>query len=190
MSDATAEYQRAYRQANKERLSAQKRAHYEVNRESVKARVAEYRAANREEILRKRRAHHAVNREEILERRRAYAAENRDAIRKGQREYYRNNSKHRNRAREASLRKSGFTFALKEHAIGLQNGCCAICGCSLDTLPDRHVHADHCHATGYPRGVLCHGCNTGLGGFRDDPERLRAAIAYLDNPPLAGRDAG
>jgi hypothetical protein len=27
--------------------------------------------------------------------------------------------------------------------------------------------------------VLCTGCNIGLGGFRDDPERMLKAIEYL-----------
>jgi hypothetical protein len=27
--------------------------------------------------------------------------------------------------------------------------------------------------------LLCHTCNIGLGGFKDDPALLRAAIRYL-----------
>jgi hypothetical protein len=55
-------------------------------------------------------------------------------------------------------------------------------------LPVRHVHADHCHESGAPRGVLCHWCNTGIGGLKDSVELLRAAIAYLENPPLVNGD--
>lgn len=38
---------------------------------------------------------------------------------------------------------------------------------------------DHCHTRGHIRGYLCPPCNLGLGHFKDDPERLRAAIQYL-----------
>jgi len=54
-------------------------------------------------------------------------------------------------------------------------GSCESCGDPFTTTP----HVDHDHATGVVRGYLCLGCNTGLGNFKDDPERLYAAIQYL-----------
>lgn len=52
---------------------------------------------------------------------------------------------------------------------------CAICHRTDDLV------GDHCHATGKPRGILCRNCNLALGNMRDDPVRLRAAAAYLEN---------
>lgn len=57
-----------------------------------------------------------------------------------------------------------------------QGSACAIC---------REAHAseqwsvDHCHKTGEVRGILCRKCNTGLGAFDDDTERMIEAILYL-----------
>ncbi|MFC9974448.1 endonuclease VII domain-containing protein [Spirillospora sp. NPDC127200] len=69
--------------------------------------------------------------------------------------------------------------------VELQNGRCAIC-CDG---PAENV--DHCHATGVVRGMLCGGCNTGMGQLRDDPGVLRRAVAYLSGTlvtevPVAG----
>lgn len=59
-----------------------------------------------------------------------------------------------------------------------QGGRCAICQTELlEDSPD--ISIDHCHTEGHVRGLLCALCNVGLGSFQDDPERLRAAIAYL-----------
>lgn len=39
---------------------------------------------------------------------------------------------------------------------------------------------DHCHKTEKVRGMLCHGCNTAIGKFKDDITLLQKAITYLE----------
>lgn len=70
-----------------------------------------------------------------------------------------------------------------------QNGNCAICGDHYEMrAPDRlhdGLHIDHNHETGLVRGMLCRGCNHGLGNMKDSVERLRNAIAYLEEAARA-----
>jgi hypothetical protein len=75
-------------------------------------------------------------------------------------------------------RKYGLTPADKQAILWAQHDACAICGYEFgQKLGDFHV--DHCHATGRVRGFLCDRCNRGLGYFRDTPEFLLTAAAYL-----------
>lgn len=41
-------------------------------------------------------------------------------------------------------------------------------------------HLDHDHETGKLRGALCGTCIVGIRAFVDSPERLRAAVTYLE----------
>lgn len=62
-----------------------------------------------------------------------------------------------------------------------QDGKCAICGSGARGWGrSLALVIDHCHDTGAVRGFLCAVCNTALGAFGDDPQRLRAAVAYLE----------
>ena len=60
--------------------------------------------------------------------------------------------------------------------IAAQQGLCPICRRGLPPTP----HVDHDHVTGAVRAVLCFNCNGGLGQFRDPPDVLRRAAAYLE----------
>ncbi len=59
-------------------------------------------------------------------------------------------------------------YALRER-LGKK---CEIC----DT--DQRLCWDHDHKTGEYRGTLCNNCNSGIGLFKDDPQRLRNAALY------------
>lgn len=85
----------------------------------------------------------------------------------------------RHRRNHHLLKKYGITLAEAEALLASQGGVCAICQKPITDTRDYGPHVDHDHETGRVRGILCLGCNTGLGGFRDDPKRMLAAIAYL-----------
>jgi hypothetical protein len=61
--------------------------------------------------------------------------------------------------------------------LAQQGGSCAICR----TEPvSRKLSVDHDGATGLIRGLLCNGCNVGLGNFGHSSQRLGAAKEYRE----------
>lgn len=62
-----------------------------------------------------------------------------------------------------------------------QNGCCAICQTKLEPRGRSKNSAaiDHNHKTREVRGILCRGCNHGIGSLGDNPSTLIAAAEYL-----------
>jgi len=88
----------------------------------------------------------------------------------------------------------GITPEAFERMLAEQEGCCYLCREPLDLEKKRGVHVDHDHSCCRGnrscgkciRGLACHACNTGVGAFGDDPERmiivaerLAAAIAKV-----------
>lgn len=96
-------------------------------------------------------------------------------------EWQRNNPKEstRHKRNHSYLKLYGMTLDEVEQMLTLQGGLCAICQHPIGYSTKRGLNVDHDHITGKVRGLLCFGCNNGLGNFKDDPQRLAAAIKYL-----------
>ncbi|MGY1581634.1 endonuclease VII domain-containing protein [Streptomyces sp. MN13] len=71
-------------------------------------------------------------------------------------------------------RRYGITEAERDALIDSQGGICCRC------LSAPAAHVDHCHETGRVRGVLCFSCNAALGQFKDRPDAIRRAAAYVE----------
>lgn len=67
--------------------------------------------------------------------------------------------------------------AYQQMLVG-QRGVCVIC--HRPSLDGKPLRVDHSHATGRVRALLCHPCNVSLGLMQDNPDRLRAAAAFLE----------
>jgi hypothetical protein len=73
------------------------------------------------------------------------------------------------------LNHYALSLADYDRMLKAQRGRCGICR----QKPVKHLAVDHDHDTGAVRGLLCCGCNMGLGHFRDRPAALLKAIQYL-----------
>lgn len=49
----------------------------------------------------------------------------------------------------------------------------------LERISVEKLVVDHCHEKGIVRGLLCNGCNVGLGAFRDSPHILKRAAEFI-----------
>jgi hypothetical protein len=74
-----------------------------------------------------------------------------------------------------------------------QKGVCAICE-EPETARGNHLHptgvrrlsVDHCHVTGMVRGLLCNGCNRGIGFLGDSFTSVARAAKYLQEVESPG----
>ena len=72
----------------------------------------------------------------------------------------------------------GITIQQYDVILEKQNGKCAICGGGTSK---NFFAVDHNHRSGKVRGLLCARCNTGLARFMDEVQRVRTAVAYLED---------
>lgn len=86
--------------------------------------------------------------------------------------------------RRSRLKKHyGITADAYDQMVIDQKSSCAICGSTEvgGRGEGTRLAVDHDHETNQVRGLLCVSCNNGLGRFKDNPELLLKAAAYLRN---------
>lgn len=93
---------------------------------------------------------------------------------------------HRANVRKGSLKKRyGITPEDYDDLFRKQKGVCDICQLpEPETSKREYLCIDHDHKTGIVRGLLCHDCNIGIGKFKDDIQRLKSAIFYIEKTDL------
>lgn len=77
--------------------------------------------------------------------------------------------------------KYGLTKEQYEAIYEKPGGTCASCGDRAlgGATSTANLHVDHCHDTGYIRGLLCGHCNTALGLLKDSERRIECLLKYL-----------
>ena len=95
-------------------------------------------------------------------------------------EYYLNKDKEKKDKQRAYYIGRKYNLSEQEHKDILlqQNNSCAICG-KDQSLFKRKFAIDHNHETGKVRGLLCTGCNCGIGYLKESKDILQKAIEYL-----------
>ena len=91
------------------------------------------------------------------------------------------------RPKEAPYRGNFLTEEEYNAMLERQGGVCAIC---KEKPKAGRLAVDHIHGSRKVRGLLCSLCNSGLGLFKDDPDRLAAAIQYLKRSRTSARRLG
>jgi len=153
-----------HRTENAEKVSQQKKQSYEKNKEHYSKKNQEWHKKNPEASKKIKQTYIEKHREELRARSKAYYSK--PAIKQA--------AKYAHVRRTYDLTPEQFNNLLAEQA-----NLCKICG-QPDTSKRGVLHVDHCHKTGRVRGLLCFKCNIALGKFKDDPQLLRNALAYLE----------
>jgi hypothetical protein len=122
------------------------------------------------------------NRQKTRESSARYRAENLEKVRTDDRRRH-----NENKERQVSWTlKSVYGITLEEYndILVKQNNVCAICNKPEKCLDYRtgtvkRLSVDHCHTTDKIRGLLCSGCNRGIGYLKEDFTIFEAATRYL-----------
>jgi recombination endonuclease VII len=154
-----------------------------VRLRSIDAQMEEGRTmSDRSERRRKRYAEDPEYRERMLAANRRWTERNLEKIAAQKRDRWRTDPDFRAKRFAATLR-SRYDITPDDYyqMLERQHGCCKVCFKPF-TAFKRLPAIDHCHATGIVRGLLCKGCNTGIGFFGDDAARMRRAADHVEDP--------
>jgi len=146
-------------------------AHYQAHKEEIKARCKAYYKAHKDDIRARKKAYYQANREKIRETKRA------------RREKYRekNSEKLRARRKKHRLGLYGITLDQWDRQLLLQDNRCAACGDILGA--GTSSHADHSHALGHFRSILCRRCNCAEGHLKT-VDRARKLYLWMEKEAL------
>ena len=154
-----------FRYRCKECVRIQSVKRYQTNRQERIDYAAQWKKENRERV----RELAAIDRKENPEKHRKWSHDH----------YHKNPEKYIDRTISWNVGLDRETYY---KMIENQKNLCAICG-EPETRMFKgkltRLCLDHNHETGKVRELLCHGCNTGIGKFKDSIDLLNAAILYL-----------
>lgn len=97
-----------------------------------------------------------------------------------QKDYWANNAEYRRGL--GFKRYYGISYDYYNAVNERQKGLCAICGNPETAVASGKpitLAVDHCHRTGEIRQLLCRSCNSALGHFGDNIERMEKALEYV-----------
>jgi hypothetical protein len=157
----------------KDEANAARRAEYASNPEPIKRRQAEWITSNGGQAWLMR--YNATGKPKQKDERYRTSPDGKTKIRAKVERYVRERDWLKRLADNHRIKKYGLKRGQFEEMLAARGGRCDICA---EVIVNRPC-LDHCHRTGSVRGILCNACNSALGSFRDSPDLLRAAIAYL-----------
>ncbi len=170
-----ADEERKKKNAERQRRWRERHPPTEEDLKRAAERAAKRRLENPERVAESNRRYYQKHREDILEYQKQYNAEHPEK----NIEWIKN---HPDNVKNNRLKSHyGIDLDWYNETLSKQGNGCAICGTKEPggAATNGYFHVDHDHETGKPRGLLCHACNTSLGGFKESTDLLQKAIDYL-----------
>jgi hypothetical protein len=144
---------------------------------STNGNIKKWRKENKDKANAHARKSRMKNQSKIRESRKKWAEKNKEKLAQKNKIKYQQT---KDMVRDQQLKRHfGISKADYDRMLKLQNGLCAICGSSNTGHKNKSFATDHDHKTGKIRGLLCRGCNVGIGNLQDDPVLLLKAANYI-----------